>query len=293
LVLQYFLTGDPRYRDAVIGLARWVLNMDDGRQTVFRWLDRNPTGLASQTSSPDYHGPGRGAAYSIETLLNAHRLTDEPLYLDTAEALVRRSVHPRQDLASLNLSDAERRWHYTVFLQTLGRFLDYKRERGELSFMYHYAREVLLHYARWMESHEYPYLDKPEVLEYPTETWAAQDLRKSEVFMQAARYASGAEREGFLERAEFFFRNSIATLKAMESRTFTRPVVLLLTNGYMRSWFLAEGTHAEPQVDRQAIDFGVPEIFVPQKVRARRRVLRLAGVSGVAAMLSGLKARLS
>ena len=38
LMLHYFLTGDRASRDAAIGLARWVLDMDDGRRTPFRWL---------------------------------------------------------------------------------------------------------------------------------------------------------------------------------------------------------------------------------------------------------------
>ena len=38
---------------------------------------------------------------------------------------------------------------------------------------YAYGRASLLHYARWMADNEYPYLDKPEILEYPNETWAA------------------------------------------------------------------------------------------------------------------------
>ena len=41
-----------------------------------------------------------------------------------------------------------------------------------------YAREVLLNYAHWMVEHERPYLERPEKLEYPNETWAAQDIRK-------------------------------------------------------------------------------------------------------------------
>ena len=40
-----------------------------------------------------------------------------------------------------------------------------------------------------MVEHERPYLDHPEQLEYPTETWAAQELRKANVLRWAARYA--------------------------------------------------------------------------------------------------------
>ena len=57
-----------------------------------------------------------------------------------------------------------------------------------------------------MAVRERPYLDHAEQLEFPTETWAAQDMWKSDVFKFAAKHASGEERGRFLERAEFFFQ---------------------------------------------------------------------------------------
>src|SRR5262249_24458101 len=38
-VYYYFLTGDPNARAAVLSLADWVLNMDDGSQNVFGLVD--------------------------------------------------------------------------------------------------------------------------------------------------------------------------------------------------------------------------------------------------------------
>ncbi len=84
--------------------------------------------------------------------------------------------------------DAENRWSYTVFLQALGKYLEYRAERGLVDAKFEYARAVLLKYATWMCAHERPYLDAPEQLEYPTETWAAQDIRKAAVFEFAARH---------------------------------------------------------------------------------------------------------
>ena len=64
------LPADRRRRSAKasIELVNWVVDMDEGRRTVFRFLSRGDTGLASSTVSPDYHGPGRGAGNSIVTL---------------------------------------------------------------------------------------------------------------------------------------------------------------------------------------------------------------------------------
>ena len=51
LMLHYFLTGSAQSRAAVIQLADWVIGMDDGARTAFRWIDSGPTGLASATYS--------------------------------------------------------------------------------------------------------------------------------------------------------------------------------------------------------------------------------------------------
>src|SRR6185295_9745762 len=234
LRMHWLLTGDRLSREAAIGLATWVINMDDGRKTILRWLARSYTGLASATQSPDYHGPGRGAGHSIMALLEGHRLTGERRYLAKAEQLIRRCVHPADDIAALELLDAERRWSYTVFLQALGKYLDHKSELGQVDAPYAYGRAALLHYAGWMAQHEEPYLDHPEKLEYPTETWAAQDVRKSDVFSFAAQHAEPAERSRLLERARFFFDYSMAALLREKTRAMARPVVLLLSNGLMQ-----------------------------------------------------------
>ena len=178
LMLHHFLTGRPASREAALGLARWVIEMDDGTKTIFRWLASGDTGLASRSRSARYHGPGRGAANSISVLIDGHRLSGDEAFLAKAEQLIRRCAHPADNVPAHNLLDAENRWFYTMFLQSLGRYLDYKAERGELDQMYAYARACLLHYANWMVDSEYPYLEKPEILEYPTETWAAQDMRR-------------------------------------------------------------------------------------------------------------------
>jgi hypothetical protein len=283
LRLHWLLTGDPLSREAAIGLAAWVINMDDGRKTILRWLTPSYTGLASATQSPDYHGPGRGAGHSIMALLEGHRLTGERRYLAKAEQLIVRCVHPADDIAALDLLDAERRWSYTVFLQAVGKFLDYKAEIGEVDASYAYGRAALLHYARWMAQHERPYLDHPEKLEYPTETWAAQDVRKSDVFSFAAQHAEPPERDRFIERARFFFDYSMTRLLDEKTRAFARPVVLLLSNGLMQLGRRAMRDRPTPS-DRLE-RFGSPERFVPQKSIAKKRLLALGAPAAAIALV--------
>jgi hypothetical protein len=275
LMLHHFMTGDPVSRAAAISLARWVVAMDDGDRTPFRWLSRGPTGWASQTNSPDYHGPGRGAAHSIRALLDGHRLTGDRALLDKADELIRRVIHPDDDIAARNLLDRERRWSYTAFLQALAVYLDYTAAHPSRAATAAYARASLLHYARWMAEHEFPYLDKPEDLEYPTETWAAQDLRKADVFCFAALYSAGAERDRYLERAQFFVDRSLASLRVSATKHLARPVVLLLSNGTLLR-ALKAGRGCEPRALPPVGDVGLPQHFVPQKAIAKSRLRWLA-----------------
>jgi hypothetical protein len=279
LMLHHFLTGEPFSRDAAIGLAHWVVGMDDGTKTVFRLLAGGDTGVASATGSPLYHGPGRGAGNSVMVLLNGHRLTGDLAFLRKAEVLIRRCVHPRDDIDARDLLNPEPRWSYTVFLYALGKYLDHKAERNEIDETYAYARESLLAYTRWMAAHERPYLDHPEQLEYPNETWVAQELWKNETFLLAAKYSDGELRDRCLERADFFFRYALTTLPDMATRTLTRPMVLLLSHGYMHSYFQRHPPIPAPQSEPGT--FGRPAMFEPQKVRAKKRLVILAAGGAV------------
>ncbi len=281
-LLHHFVTGSQASRDAALQLAHWVVQIDDGRLTPFRLIDRGPTGAASSTADVRYHGPGRGAGNSIVALLNGYRLSGDESLFAKAEALVRRCIHPDDDVAALDLLDAERRWSYTVFLQALGRYLDECAERGRLGDGYRLARESLLRYARWMQAFEYPYLETPQKLEYPTETWAAQDIRKADVLAYAARHAPAGEREALRERAAFFFRYATDTLAHLPTRSLARPVVILLSNGLVAARELREPVAPAPEPDPGARRPGRRRPFAPQRVRAVRRAATLAAAAAAA-----------
>lgn len=263
LLHYYFLTGDPAAKDAVQGLADWVINMDAGTQNFLSLVDRRSTGLASSTVSRDYHGPGRGAGNSINALLDAYRITGEERYLLKTELLIRRCVHPNDDIEARRLDDIEYRWSYTVFLQVLGKYLDFKAERQAIDDMFVYAQRSLLHYARWMLAHEVPYKQVLHKVEIPTETWPAQDIRKSNVFKYAAKYSGDPLRSDFLKQSERFFDASIEDLLSFSTHTLTRPIVLLMTNVSMHAYFLRHPDIAGPQ-DNRSRNFGTPATFTPR-----------------------------
>ncbi len=160
-----------------------------------------------------------------------------------AEDFIVGCVHIDDDIDSRDLLNAEDNWSYTVFFSAVGRFLDKKIEIAETDRMYEYAQRSLLNYAQWMLSNEYPFLDKPEILEFPTETWPAQDMRKSCVFYYAAKHSNDNLKKAFIEEAGKFFEYSVKAMKTFSTKVMTRPVTLLLQNGWVEP-FLKENESA-------------------------------------------------
>jgi hypothetical protein len=287
LLYHYFLTGNPDSAAAVLELADWVIAMDDGRNTVLGLVDDGPTGLATATGDRNYHGPGRGAGNSVNALLDAWCLSRERRYLKYAEVVIRRVIHPADDVAARDLLNVEKRWSYTVFLTSLAKYLDIKAEASELDESYSFARASLLHYAAWMAEFEQPYFDQAEKLEFPTEAWAAQEFRKANVFRHAARYASAPLRARLLQRGEQFADRAWADLMRFETRTRIRALSIVMTEGLWDSYFRSTRPRPAPEPAISTADFGSPSMFVTQRQRVRQALKSPLGILGaVAAILN-------
>ena len=90
LLHYYYLTGDPEARDAVVGLADYVINMDDGSRNVLGLIDDGPTGLASSTTRARLPRPGSRLRQLDQRAARRLAAHGEPQYLDKAELLIRR-----------------------------------------------------------------------------------------------------------------------------------------------------------------------------------------------------------
>lgn len=277
LLHHHYLTGDVGARAAVLSLADWVVHMDDGARTVFGLLDDGPTGTASSTTERDYHGPGRGSGNSVNALLDAWLLTGSRAYLDKAEMLIRRVIHPADDVPGRDLLNVEARWSYTVFLSVLGRYLHFKAEADELDRMYAYAQTSLVRYAAWMVEHEVPYFDRPEKLEFPTETWAAQEFRKANVLRLASAHADEPLRSRLIRRGDDLARRAWEDLIRFDHPATTRALALLLVEGTRDSYFAQCEGRISPR-PATGHDFGVPEPFVPQRTRVRDGLKTVGGL---------------
>jgi hypothetical protein len=119
-------------------------------------------------------------------------------------------------------------------------------------------------------------------------------MRKCEVFLHGSRHVGEPDRGRFLERAGFFHRASLDWLHRFETRTSARPVVLMLSYGYMHDATRA-GQRLQPApAGPRDCDHGSPSPFAPQRVVAIRRARWLAlvaaatGLAGVGWWLARL-----
>jgi hypothetical protein len=289
LLYYHFVTGDPAAREAVIELADWVLRMDDGHLAPWSWLDDGPTGAASRTRDDDYHGPGRGAGNSLNVLLDAWELTRARRYLDFAEALLARCIHPSDDIAQRELLDVERRWSYTVFLVALTRYLAVKTAENQFDDRYQYARHSLLHYAQWMIEQERLTLDRPEQLQYVTETWAAQDLRKANVLRLAAAYAEPELAARCRTKGDELADSAWNALLSFPSVHVTRAIAITAIEG-TRDYYLRHVV-PPPLATLARVDFGQPQTFVPARRRIKQKLLSVDGWAQIARRFSRQVAR--
>ena len=271
LLLYHYLTGSLPAKVAVTSLADWVVAMDDGTKHLFGVLSDRSTGNASRSGG--YHGPGRGAGNSINALLDGWLATGEEGYFAKLESLIRRTIHPSDDVESFDLGNAEWHWSYTVHLQALVRFLELTGDRPDLDELRSYVLAALHRYGRWMANHESFYLDEPDRLEFPTETWAAQELRKGTTLWMLARYALPDDREHFRNKGTDLLERAWQSLSTFESRICTRPLALVLQQGYLETC-LAAGLSDRDEISSPGgheyeIDFGPVSQFVEQREHLR------------------------
>jgi hypothetical protein len=195
-------------------------------------------------------------------------LTGRRIYLDQTESLIRRCVHPTDDLAALDLLNAELRWSYPVFLVALARYLRVKAEADMLDHMYAYGQASFLHYATWMVENERPYFHHREQLEFPTETWPAQEFRKANALRLAAAHADQPLCARLLRRGQDLADRAWNDFLSFDSRHLARPVAIMMTEGTRDQFFRRHLGEPAPR-SGEAIPFEQPMRFASQKQRVK------------------------
>ena len=134
-----------------------------------------------------------------------------------------------------------------------------------------------------MLHNERPYFDHPEQLEFPTETWAAQELRKANVLRLAAKFCHAEERTAMLKRGEEIADRAWDDLERFESRHVSRALAIAMSEGARDCWLRQQTFENSSAVERR--DWELKPDFVPQKDRVKRQLKSPGGMvnAGLAA----------
>ncbi|MEW6535413.1 MAG: hypothetical protein AB1454_07295 [Candidatus Auribacterota bacterium] len=249
LIAFYYMTGDTFVKEACEELIEWGFALAKGRKRLAARLKSSVkkavlalrTLLSRRAFQPyELDGPGRASGNVLNAMLDGYTFSGDKKYLRMAEKLIRRCISPNDRIERRDLFNSEMRWMYLVFLHSLAKYIIMKENERRQDRMYSYAVRSIVHYARFMALNEYPFLRKPEILEYPNETWAAQDMRKSVILNFASRFIqSDIDSKIYRDRGEFFYNSSLDDLHSFKTRTLTRPVILLMNYGHI-FWYFRE-----------------------------------------------------
>jgi len=285
LLYHHFLTGSPESRAAVLQLADWMIGAHDGSPGLLAKLHSIKKTevelfkelIRKENPLPYKYQFNRGTGNYISTLLDAHALTHDVQLVNKIEKIIRETLHPNDEIAHRYLDDPEASWSYVVLLNSIAKYLLMKEESSRYDNAYFYARESFLKYTEWMLANEQPYLSNPDVLEFVNHTWAAQEIRRSNLMIYAAQYDVD-KRDQYIQKARLFLDAVTQTLQGSEERGLSRIQVILLQN-YGVQGLLESNLETKVSVPAKSLYFG----------DAPKVTLFGLGVSAIRKVLSGIR----
>lgn len=230
LLHYYEWTKDERAKQALLSMYYWVSSYVEGEPTLFSLLTRLKNNGECRHPFKGCYQPDRKFGNYLNTVIDYYLLSGRPSVLDDAERIILSTLTPDTDIGSLGLDNIEETWFYTVFLQSMIKYLEHAApERTN----YHAIGNTLLGFADWMATHEDYTLNTPEKLEFPNHTWAAQDIRKVHILRFAQRLiADDRERTQRYElKANDIERHILSELQRSDETQHTRVLALLMQNG--------------------------------------------------------------
>ncbi|MHA7924497.1 MAG: hypothetical protein ACX936_04805 [Marinobacter sp.] len=237
LLYHYYLTGSDASRDAVLQLANWMTAAHEGQGGLLEQLlalkkheiPKLKLMLRGERLMPHRYPFTRGTGNYLNALLDAWLL--EPLgpWLERAESVIRDTIHPGDNIDQRDLLNVETGWSYLILLASVVRYLALKEEVDEKDETYRYALESFLRYAAWMRTNERPFLADPEQLEFPNDTWVAQDVRKAMLMFQAASYDTG-NAEAYHAKGQEWLDYVCDRLENSSEAEYARILIILMQN---------------------------------------------------------------
>ncbi len=253
LALYYFLTGHETAKLTTLTLCDWMRCIYEGDGTllglIFRAKNTNQvkipftnklllgfgTGVVRNVFTNQYP-LDRGTGNYVNILVDCFELTHQQKYITRAEFVILNTISNTDNIAKRNFADIENTWHYVVFLQAVIKYLfvvsqqilnstnsTLKFDLGSASVI----KAAFIHYAQWMAKNESPTLASKDVLEFPNDTWSAQDLRKIQILLCAYEMT---ENKGMLHKANSLIDIVYPALIHSNELHYTRVQALIMQN---------------------------------------------------------------
>ena len=235
LLYHYYLSGSEKSRRAVLDLARWMTALHEGQGGFLeqmlalkkREIPALKKMIRGETVSTHRYLFNRGTGNYLNTLLDAWILDEHGSWLQQAETVIRKTIHPQDVIEHRNLLDVENRWSYLVLLSSLFRYLCLKRQIDGEDEQYEYTKESLLLYTHWMLKNERPFMADKTQLEFANDTWVAQDVRKAMLMFQASELDH--ENSGqYQKQGRKWLEEVTGTLQYSQESHFSRILVILM-----------------------------------------------------------------
>lgn len=178
-----------------------------------------------------WDGPGRASGNALRSLIEGFFHTHDFNYITTANKTIDKLLL-KSRVDELDLLDAEYKWSYLIYLQALSLYVSVKKAYNLEDEYTKKARLELFNYTEWMLLHETTFLSRSDELEYPNETWCAQDLRKAAIFAFVSNLTDNSEKKiRYMEKAVFFYNKSLDDIQNFKERQYlARPQALLMQN---------------------------------------------------------------
>ncbi|MBK1849807.1 hypothetical protein FE845_00500 [Marinobacter sp. 1-4A] len=237
LLYHHYMTGSQASRDAVLQLANWIRISHEGQGGLLEQilavkkhdLPKLKALLKGQQTSIHQYPFTRGTGNYINALLDASLLEPDGNWLKHAEDVISKTIHPLDNIDERNLLNVETGWSYLILMTSIARYLHIKMEFGDTDAHLVYAHEAFMHYTNWMLENERPFLSDPEQLEFPNDTWVAQDIRKAMLMFQAAELSS-VNAKSFQNRGHQWLEEIVKTLAKSEQKHYSRILIILMQN---------------------------------------------------------------
>ncbi|NWO07466.1 MAG: hypothetical protein HLX50_17780 [Alteromonadaceae bacterium] len=237
LLYHHYLTGNPRSRQAVLGLARWITALHEGQGGFLeqmlaikkREIPALKKKIRGKSVSTHRYPFNRGTGNYLNTLLDAWILDENESWLQQAEAVIRKTIHPLDAVDHRDLLDVENRWSYLVLLAALFRYLYLKRQVNGYDEQYEYTKASVLRYTHWMLNNERPFMEDQGQLEFPNDTWVAQDVRKAMLMFQASEL-DDENADHYRKLGKKWLEEHTGTLKHSKESHFSRILIILMQN---------------------------------------------------------------